>query len=103
MVALGQASWIPWQPQVMIIYTGEGRELSLQVAEEFRRSGIITETDLMDRSFSAQMKAAGKSADFAVIIGKEEMASGMITLKDLKAGTQEKVSVEGAIRQLTSA
>jgi len=57
----------------------------------------------MDRSFSAQMKAAGKSADFAIIIGKEEVATGTITLKNLKAGTQEKVTADEAIEKLTSA
>lgn len=103
MVALGENSWIPWQPQVMIIHTPEGREQALHVADEFRRSGIITETDLMERSFSAQIKAAGKTADYAVIIGKEEVASGLITLKNLKEGTQEKLSVEGAIQNLTPA
>lgn len=103
MVALGEESWIPWQPQVMIITTSEGRDYALTVAEQFRMNGIITETDLMDRSFSAQMKAAGKSADYAVIIGKEEVATGTITLKDLKAGTQEKVTADEAIEKLTSA
>lgn len=102
MVALGEESWIPWQPQVMIITTSEGRSLALRVAEQLRMNGIITETDLMGRSFSAQMKAAGKSADYAVIIGKEEVASEIITLKDLKAGTQEKVSIEEAIKRISS-
>jgi histidyl-tRNA synthetase len=103
MVALGETSWIPWQPQVMIIASGENRTDALRVAQELRMHGIITETDVMDRSFSAQMKAAGKSADYAVIIGKDEVATGTITLKDLKSGTQEKVTVPEAIQKLTGA
>ena len=103
MVALGEASWVPWQPQVMIITTNEGRDYALTIAGQFRMNGIITETDLMDRSFSAQMKAAGKSADYAVIIGKDEVETGTITLKDLKAGTQEKITADEAIQKLTSA
>jgi histidyl-tRNA synthetase len=48
------------------------------------------------------MKSAGKSADFAVILGKEEMTTGTITLKDLTAGTQEKLTIDGAIHKLLS-
>lgn len=58
--------------------------------------------DLMDRSFSAQMKAAGKSADYAVIIGKDEVKAGTVTLKDMKTGTQEMLTVPEAVRKLTS-
>lgn len=103
MVALGEESWIPWQPKVMIVTTNEGRDRALYIAGEFRMNGIITETDLMNRSFSAQMKAAGKNADYAIIIGKDEVAAGIITLKDMKAGTQEKLTVPEAIRKLSSA
>ena len=103
MVALGEESWIPWQPKVMIVTTNEGRDRALYIAGEFRMNGIITEIDLMNRSFSAQMKAAGKNADYAIIIGKDEVAAGIITLKDMKAGTQEKLTVPEAIRKLSSA
>ena len=103
MVALGEESWIPWQPKVMIVTTNEGRDRALNIAGEFRMNGIITETDLMNRSFSAQMKTAGKNADYAIIIGKDEVAAGIITLKDMKAGTQEKLTVPEAIRKLSSA
>ena len=102
MVALGERIWVPYQPRVMIVATLEGRDHALGVAQEFRTHGIITEIDILERSFSAQMKSAGKSADFAVIIGKEEMTTGTITLKDLTAGTQEKLTIDGAIHKLLS-
>ncbi|WP_214036009.1 histidine--tRNA ligase [Methanospirillum sp.] len=102
MVAVGEESWIPWQPEVIIVNTGEGRDHALFVAGEFRANGIITMTDLMDRSFSAQMKAAGKSADYAVIIGKDEVKAGTVTLKDMKTGTQEMLTVPEAVRKLIS-
>lgn len=100
MVALGEDIRSLHQPQVMVITTPEGRDRALVVTEELRTNGIITEIDLMERSFSAQMKAAGKSADYAVIIGKEEALSGDVTLKDLKAGTQEKLTVSDVVRKL---
>ncbi|NLV27462.1 MAG: histidine--tRNA ligase [Methanomicrobiales archaeon] len=101
MVALGDSVWSPDTPQVMVVATSEGRDRALVVTEELRKNGIITEIDLMERSFSAQMKTAGKSADYAVIIGKEEVTSGDVTLKNLKAGTQERLSVDDVVRKLS--
>lgn len=100
MVALGERLWMPYTPQVLVVSTEEGHERAIIVTEELRNSGIITETDLMGKSFSAQMKAAGKNADYAVIIGKEEVASGLVTLKNLKEGKQEKLTLEDAIVNL---
>ena len=100
MVALGERLWMPYSPQVLVVSTEEGHERAIIVTEELRNSGIITETDLMGKSFSAQMKAAGKNADYAVIIGKEEVATGMVTLKNLKEGKQEKLTLEDAIVNL---
>lgn len=100
MVALGERLWMPYSPQVLVVATEEGHERAIIVTEELRNRGIITETDLMGKSFSAQMKAAGKNADYAVIIGKEEVASGLVTLKNLKEGKQEKLTLEDAIVNL---
>lgn len=100
MVALGEKLWMPYSPQVLVVSTEEGHERAIIVTEELRNSGIITETDLMGKSFSAQMKAAGKNADFAVIIGKEEVETGLVTLKNLKEGKQEKLTLEDATLKL---
>ncbi|MDD1723676.1 MAG: histidine--tRNA ligase, partial [Methanospirillum sp.] len=102
MVALGEEFQAVRRPEVMMVCTGEGRNRALVVADELRKKGIIAESDLMERSFSAQMKAAGKTADYAVIIGKDEVVSGVVTLKNLKAGTQESLPVEEAVNRLTA-
>ena len=101
MVALGDEINLSMDPNIVMICTDEGRNRSLEVASELRRNGIIAETDLTGRSFSAQMKSAGRNADYAVIIGREETASGLVTLKDLKAGTQNTISIKDMIKELS--
>lgn len=103
MVAIGEQIWMPFQPQVMVIFTPQARTRALAVSREFRQAGIICTIDLMGRGFSAQMKNAGKSANFAVIIGEEEVTSGKVTLKNLQGGDQQTVPLEEAIQILTAA
>src|SRR5208337_1949580 len=80
-----------------IVYTNEGRSFALAVARAFRAEGIRAEMDLMERGLGAQMAHASKSADFAVVIGKREVESGEVTLKDLRSGEQKTIGLKAAI------
>ena len=91
MVSLGDKIWMPYQPLVSLICTPAARVRGLAVARELRNAGIICEIDLMERGFSTQMKAAGKASDFVVIVGEEEVASGLITVKNMKTGEQHSI------------
>ena len=65
------------------------------------RRELVVESDLEARGFSAQMKAAGKSgARFAVILGEDEWKSGEVTVKDLAAGTQDRVRADALVETL---
>jgi histidyl-tRNA synthetase len=83
-----------------IICTIEGRNRALEVARAFRGAGIRTEMDLMERGFGAQLAHAAKSADFAVIIGQREAASGEVTLKNLQSGEQKMVGLAAAVTEV---
>ncbi|MDN5302652.1 MAG: histidyl-tRNA synthetase [Thermoanaerobacteraceae bacterium] len=68
-------------------------DTALKLLYSFRESGISAETDYLKRSLKAQMKYANKiMAQFAIIIGEEEVNSGFYTVKDLTAGEQQKVA-----------
>jgi histidyl-tRNA synthetase len=46
-------------------------------------------------SMKNQMKAANKSlARFAMILGKDEMQKGIVTLKDMKEGNQQEIEID---------
>ena len=67
---------------------------------QFRSAGIRAEMDLMDRGLGAQVAHASKSADFAVVIGKREVESGTVTLKNLKTGEQKSLDLPAAIAEV---
>ena len=81
---------------VYIAALGEGTlERAFVLAEEIRNSisGLRVELNLGGGSFKSQMKRADKSgAEFALILGEQELADGCIGIKPLRS-TQEQTSV----------
>jgi len=101
MVALGE---IPGKKDsvVAVVCTNEGRNHALEVARIFRKAGIRSEMDLMDRGLGAQLAHASKSADFAVVIGLREAESGTVTLKNLHSGEQKTLDPQSAVAEVAS-
>jgi histidyl-tRNA synthetase len=56
------------------------------LVEELRSAGFATDRAYDQRSMKAQMKAADRSgARFALLIGPEELATGEVTIRDLRS------------------
>ncbi len=81
---------------IYIAAVGEGTlERAFALAEELRDSiaGVRVESNLGGGSFKSQMKRADKSgAEFALILGEQELADGCIGIKPLRS-TDEQESV----------
>jgi len=81
---------------VYIAAFGEGTlERAFVLAEELRDSisGLRVELNLGGGGFKSQMKRADKSgAEFALILGEQELADGRISIKPLRS-TEEQTSV----------
>jgi histidyl-tRNA synthetase len=77
---------------IAIIPVGDAAEpTALRLAEDLRRSGFS-----VDQGYSGnlgkRMKRANKvAARFAILFGDDELARGVVTLRDLDAGTQDEV------------
>lgn len=77
------------------------QEKSLEMSSRLRSSGINTELYLSDAKMEKQMKYADqKGIPYVVIIGPEEAAENMVTLKNLKTREQQKLSVDELIQTL---
>lgn len=64
------------------------------MADELRRAGVRAEAYLGDAGMKAQLKYADKrKAPLAVIQGGDELAKGVVTLKDLKLGERLSATV----------
>ena len=72
-----------------------GGSHALGVCNTLRAAGIGADRSYGGRSMKAQMKVADRSgAPFAAIIGEDEVASGEVTLRDLRGQTgQERVAL----------
>src|SRR6266550_1558055 len=70
--------------------TAELKEAAVQLVAELRHAGIKTEMSYGDRSPKAQMKQANTSgAAYALIIGENELANNIVSVRDLQAGSME--------------
>ena len=62
------------------------------VVRRLRESGISTLTDIDERSLKSQLRQADKSnVRFAILIGEDELAKGVVQVRDLVTGTQTEV------------
>lgn len=103
--ALGVTFPIVPQRPVFVVTLGEGARMpGLKLLNELRQAGIPAQTDYLGRSMKAQMRAANRAnARLAVIIGEDEVAQGVVSLKDLDEKGQETVPMSEIISRLSSA
>ena len=90
-------------PHVYVVHQGEAATLqALQAAEQLREAGLRVVLHCGGGSFKAQMKKAdGSGARFALILGEDEVAAGLVTLKPLREDAlQVRCSVEDAMRRI---
>ena len=83
----------PPAPTAYIVTLGDGaKPTGIKLLAALRGRGISAETEYGGRSMKAQMRAADKAkARYAVILGDDEIALGMVQLKNLHDGWQHKV------------
>jgi histidyl-tRNA synthetase len=79
---------------VFLACTPDVKIEAAKVAMKLRESGLPAVLDVMGRSLGAQLKAAGTAgAEFVIIIGKDELDLGKLTLRDMSGGEQESLSL----------
>ena len=74
----------------------EARLEAAALARELRTHRISADLDYMGRGMKGQMKSAGNTC----ILGASELEKGVVTLKDMGAGTQEELTREQLINKL---
>ena len=91
---------IPAPPRVGVYVAGmdeAGRRAAFALANELRQAGVSAQIDLAERSVKAQFKYAGKiAARYVVVIGENELAGGMLTVKDMDASDAFNIPADGA-------
>ncbi len=82
----------------------EARLPAFRLAGALRSSGLSCDLDYADRSVKGQFKQADRGgARYAVVIGDEELAAGVCSLRDMATGEQRTVSIVGGPGELIKA
>lgn len=87
------------RPTVAVLPVGAGAAAgALAIARRLVDAGVAVRTEVTGRSLKAGLKWAGKTgASAAVIVGEAELEAGTVVVRDLVAGEQETVAVDGVV------
>ena len=88
-------------PDLFVIAGEDLQAEALALASRARKGGFATSYSLKQSGFGKQFKEAGKSgARYALILGEDEAAKRMVTIKDLRSGGEEKIKQADLLVQL---
>ena len=91
--------------EAVVIPMDEGcMAFAVETATVLRSAGVKTQIYFENRKFKQKIGFADKAGiPFALIIGGDEAAAGVVSLKDMTAGTQEKLSPADAAAKINAA
>jgi histidyl-tRNA synthetase len=81
---------------VYIVQSGDAAaKAGMRLAGQLRENGLRTLCNVGSTGFKSQLKRADRSgAAIAVILGEDELANGMVTIKELATGEQSTASMD---------
>lgn len=86
---------------VAVIPLGEDTaEMALKIAYQLRLAGFPVEQSYSGNIKKRMIKANKANAYKAVIIGSEELAKGVVTIKDLESGEQKEVALDNIVKEV---
>ncbi|SDI85513.1 histidine--tRNA ligase [Natribacillus halophilus] len=90
---------------VYLVTVGDvAAEKGAGILRELRAEGLSADKDYLGKKVKAQFKAADRlRAAYTAILGEEELASGMVKLRDMSSGEQEDIPMKrlaAHVRQL---
>ncbi len=88
--------------QVLIIcFDTDGEKYALPLLQSLRQQNISAELYPAGAKLKKQMDYANnKQIPYTILIGSDEMQSGLLTFKDMVSGTQEKLMAEDVVARL---
>ncbi|MGB2578830.1 histidyl-tRNA synthetase [Elusimicrobium simillimum] len=68
---------------------------AFEIMTELRKAEFICDGGLFDKNLKAQMKQADRAAStHAILLGTDELAKGVATMRDLATGTQKEIKFD---------
>lgn len=90
------------ETDVYIAWLGENVcEFAMKLADTLRKENIKVAVDFNAKGMKSHMKKADKlNVKYTIIVGEDEMAKGVVVLKDFASRTQEELTVEQLVEKL---
>lgn len=84
------------KPEVFVAVVGEAaKAFGLKLCRELRQKGVIAEMDTLARNIKGQFKYADRlGARYTLVIGEDELAKGVVSLKDMSRSEQREISID---------
>ena len=91
-------------PRVLVtLFSPNLQGPSLKVAKDLRQAGVATELypDMADKLAKQFKYASKKDIPFVLVIGEEEQAKGLVTVKNMQTGEQQTITLDQVIDKLS--
>lgn len=86
---------------VLVISMVEDLSKAIEIANELRNANINTEIYFDNKKIKSKFKYADRlKIPYVIVIGEDEIKSGLLTIKDMNKGTQEQMPIEEIIKKL---
>nr|AIF10417.1 histidyl-tRNA synthetase (HARS, hisS) [uncultured marine thaumarchaeote KM3_45_E05] len=90
------------ETRVSVLYVNEHMKYeAIKIASSLRDKGMFVDIDLNDKPLKKQMEQSIDS-QFAVIVGPNEFANGMIVLRNMLDRSEKQIKVENLFSELSS-
>jgi len=77
------------------------RERALEISQELRRKGIVSDIDLMERNISKQLEYADSlKYPNVVIVGPKELEKDSVKLRDMKTGKEKLIKIKELVKSI---
>jgi histidyl-tRNA synthetase len=87
-----------------VTLAAEARPAAMKLASALRSEGVACDLDYADRSAKGQFRQADRSgAAYAAVLGEDELARGVCTVRDMSSGEERTVSVAEGAKELLRA
>ncbi len=88
----------------LVIPMTEDLSAAVSAATELRKAGVRTQIYGEKKKFKAKMSYADKiGVPFVLLLGEDEIAEGLVSLKDMTSGEQQKISAAEAAQKIRAA
>ena len=84
-------------PKIDYFVVSDNQVETIKLVDKLRKNGFSAEFDYTSRKFAKQLEKAAKIANYAIILGEDEIKNNYLTIKNLSDSTQKKQTFDELI------